>query len=62
MSDMQILLERNPAPVKLEVLGVYDWPIWRPTVISPLSIRRLNPHSGFEQTQALYRIAAPSLP
>jgi len=29
MSDMQILLERNPAPVKLDVLGVYDWPIWR---------------------------------
>lgn len=29
MSDVQILLERNPAPVKLEVLGVYDWPIRR---------------------------------
>ncbi len=29
MSDTQILLERNPAPAKLEVLGVYDWPIWR---------------------------------
>ena len=29
MSDKQILLERNPAPAKLEVLGVYDWPIWR---------------------------------
>jgi hypothetical protein len=29
MSDMQILLERNPSPMKLEVLGVYEWPIWR---------------------------------
>jgi uncharacterized cupin superfamily protein len=32
MSDQQIYLERNPAPVKLEVLGVYDWPIWRKEV------------------------------
>lgn len=24
-----ILLERKPSPMKLEVLGVYDWPIWR---------------------------------
>lgn len=23
-----ILLERNPSPAKLEVMGVYDWPIW----------------------------------
>ena len=29
MSELQILLERNPSPMKLEVLGVYDWPIWR---------------------------------
>lgn len=29
MSDNNILLERNPSPAKLEVLGVYDWPIWR---------------------------------
>jgi uncharacterized cupin superfamily protein len=29
MSEPQILLERNPSPMKLEVLGVYDWPIWR---------------------------------
>ena len=29
MSDQQILLERNPSPMKLEVMGVYDWPIWR---------------------------------
>jgi len=25
----EILLERKPSPVKLEVLGVYQWPIWR---------------------------------
>src|SRR3989454_94582 len=29
------------------------WPIARPKEISPLSMRMLNPHSGFEQTQAL---------
>ncbi|RMG34211.1 MAG: DUF861 domain-containing protein [Gammaproteobacteria bacterium] len=29
MSQQEILLERNPSPMKLEVLGVYDWPIWR---------------------------------
>ncbi len=23
-----ILLEHNPSPAKLEVMGVYDWPIW----------------------------------
>lgn len=26
MSD--ILVEHNPSPAKLEVMGVYDWPIW----------------------------------
>lgn len=25
---IKILVEHNPAPAKLEVLGVYDWPIW----------------------------------
>lgn len=25
----QILFERKPSPMKLEVLGVYDWPIQR---------------------------------
>ena len=29
MSDTQILLERNPSPMKLDVMGVYEWPIWR---------------------------------
>ena len=24
-----ILCEHKPAPMKLEVLGVYDWPVWR---------------------------------
>lgn len=28
----QILLERKPSPMKLDVLGVYDWPIWRKEV------------------------------
>jgi hypothetical protein len=35
-------------------LGYFmDWPIVFPTLISPLSILRLNPQSGFEQTHAL---------
>lgn len=25
---MQITVEHNPSPAKLEVMGVYDWPIW----------------------------------
>ncbi|MGD2118078.1 MAG: cupin domain-containing protein [Chromatiales bacterium] len=28
MSD-EILVEHNATPMKLEVMGVYDWPIWR---------------------------------
>jgi hypothetical protein len=28
----QILVERNPSPAKLEVIGVYDWPIWEKEV------------------------------
>ncbi len=24
----KILIEHNPAPAKLEVMGVFDWPIW----------------------------------
>jgi len=24
-----ILCENRPAPMKLEVLGVYDWPVWK---------------------------------
>lgn len=24
-----ITIEHNPAPAKLEVMGVYDWPIWK---------------------------------
>jgi uncharacterized protein len=24
----QILVEHHPAPAKLDVMGVYDWPIW----------------------------------
>ncbi len=29
MSDGQILYERRPALGKLDVIGVYDWPIWK---------------------------------
>ena len=25
---MQIYIEHDPSPMKLEVIGVYDWPIW----------------------------------
>ncbi|GMQ91760.1 MAG: cupin domain-containing protein [Gammaproteobacteria bacterium] len=25
---MKITYERNPSPAKLDVMGVYDWPIW----------------------------------
>jgi len=28
----QILFEHNPAPGKLDVMGVYDWPIWEKEV------------------------------
>ena len=29
MSDaLEIYCEHNPSPAKLEVLGVYDWPVW----------------------------------
>lgn len=24
----QITVEHNPSPAKLEVMGVYDWPVW----------------------------------
>ena len=34
MNEKQILLERNPSPAKLDVIGVYDWPIWRKEVSS----------------------------
>lgn len=29
MSNQKILLERNPSPMKLEVLGVESWGIWK---------------------------------
>jgi uncharacterized cupin superfamily protein len=28
----KILVEHNPSPAKLEVMGVYDWPIWEKEV------------------------------
>lgn len=27
-----ILVEHKPSPMKLEVLGVYDWPVWKKEV------------------------------
>ncbi len=29
---LEILREHKPSPAKLEVLGVYDWPVWRKEV------------------------------
>lgn len=29
MTDSQILVEHNPSTMKLDVMGVFDWPIWR---------------------------------
>jgi len=29
MSEQQIHVEHKASPMKLEVMGVYDWPIWR---------------------------------
>jgi uncharacterized cupin superfamily protein len=29
MSQDKIIYERNPSPSKLEVQGVYEWPIWK---------------------------------
>lgn len=54
-------------PLRFEVMGVAetyfrDWPRGRPKLISPLSIRMLNPHVGLVQTQALYVMGAPSRP
>ena len=39
-----------------------DWPMVRPKLISPLSMRMLNPHSGLLHTQALNVMGAPSRP
>ncbi|MDX1823084.1 MAG: cupin domain-containing protein [Thiohalomonadales bacterium] len=30
----KILIEHNPSSAKLEVMGVFDWPIWRKEVSS----------------------------
>jgi uncharacterized cupin superfamily protein len=29
---IEILCEHKPSPAKLDVLGVYDWPIWKKEV------------------------------
>ena len=52
----------NPLVLSINPRYLRDWPIVLPTLISPLSILRLKPHSGFEHTHALYVIGAPSRP
>ncbi|OOZ41299.1 cupin domain-containing protein [Solemya elarraichensis gill symbiont] len=32
MSHDQILCEKHASPMKIEVLGAYDWPIWKKEV------------------------------
>ncbi len=32
MTKTETVVEHNPSPAKLEVLGVYDWPIWEKEV------------------------------
>ena len=32
MTQPLINVEHKPSPMKLEVLGVYDWPVWRKEV------------------------------
>ena len=32
MNELQILCEHRPSAMKLEIQGVYDWPIWRKEV------------------------------
>ncbi len=32
MNDHRIILERNPSPIKLEVMGVEQWGLWRKEV------------------------------
>ena len=32
MNETDIYCEHNPSPAKLEVLGVYGWPIWKKEV------------------------------
>ncbi len=29
MDTPRIYVEHNPSPAKLDVIGVYDWPIWK---------------------------------
>ena len=52
------------SPSRILKIGDYftDVLMSLPTLISPLSIRMLKPHSGLLQTQALYWIDAPSRP
>src|SRR6185295_16928664 len=49
-------------PSRMERDYFWDWPTILPRLISPLSMRTLNPQVGFVQTQALKVIGAPSRP
>ena len=31
---MEIFVEHNPSPAKLDVVGVYDWPVWKKEISS----------------------------
>ena len=53
---------RSRCPKGTRSRHLCEWAMTRPKLISPLSIRRLNPHSGLLHAQALYVIGAPSRP
>jgi uncharacterized cupin superfamily protein len=49
----QILVESNPAPIKLEVMGVDDWPLWEKGVSEfPWS---------YDQTETCYLLAGEAI-
>jgi uncharacterized cupin superfamily protein len=44
-----VIYERNPSPAKLDVLGVFDWPVWEKGVSAfPWS---------YEETETCYLLA-----
>ena len=51
--NQQILVEKNPSIMKLEVMGVDDWPIWEKEVSSfPWS---------YDQTETCYLLAGKAV-
>lgn len=48
-----VIAPRSAGREESRVVYFCDWPIVRPKLISPLSMRMLNPHSGLLQTHAL---------